>query len=111
MTEKKFELSTHSRMPHMSCKICHFFRDTGTFEYYYHTMKGNEEDDDNKPNSANGSTPSKDFHVKLDHQPNCSSSQSTQVREAAYSREFTSLQNSYVSRSFSERIYFHIGGF
>ena len=34
MTAKKFELSTHSRMPHMSCKICHFFRDTGTFEYY-----------------------------------------------------------------------------
>ena len=34
MTDKKFELSTHSRMPHMSCKICHFFRETGTFEYY-----------------------------------------------------------------------------
>ena len=34
MTEKKFELSTHSRMPNMSCKICNFFRETGTFEYY-----------------------------------------------------------------------------
>ena len=34
MTEKKFELSTHSRMPYMSCKVWHFFRDTGTFEYY-----------------------------------------------------------------------------
>ena len=34
MTEKKFGLSTHSRMHHMSCKICHFFRVTGTFEYY-----------------------------------------------------------------------------
>ena len=33
MTGKKFELSSHSRMPHMSCKICHIFHDTGTFEY------------------------------------------------------------------------------
>ena len=32
MTEKKFELITHSRMPNMSCKICNFFRETGTFE-------------------------------------------------------------------------------
>ena len=34
MTEKKFELSTHSRMPYMSCKVWHFSRETGTFEYY-----------------------------------------------------------------------------
>ena len=33
MTAKKFEHSTHSKMPHMSCKICHIFHDTGTFEY------------------------------------------------------------------------------
>ena len=77
----------------------------------YHNMKGNEEDDDDKPNSANGSTQIKDFHVKLEHQPNCSSSQLMQVREAAYSREFTSLQTSYMYRPFSEQIYFHIGGF
>ena len=34
MTEKKFELSTHSRMLQMSCKICHFFRESGTFVFY-----------------------------------------------------------------------------
>ena len=76
----------------------------------YHNMKGNKEDDD-EPNSANGSMQDLSVHVKLEHQPNCSSFQLMQLREAACSREFTSLQNSYVSRSFSERIYFHIGGF
>ena len=34
MTAKKFEHSTHSKMPHMSCKICHFFRESGTFAYH-----------------------------------------------------------------------------
>ena len=76
-------------------------------------MKRNEEDDDDKPNSANGNMQIKDLsvHVELEHQPNCSSFQLMQVREAACSMEFTSLQTSYMFRPFSEQILFHIGGF
>ena len=76
-------------------------------------MKGNEEDDDDKPNSANGSMQIKDLsvHVELEQQPDRSSFQLMQLREEACSMEFTSLQTYYMLRPFSERIHFHIGGF
>ena len=57
-------------------------------------MKGKEEDDDGKPKSATGSMQIKDLsvHVELEKQPDCTSFQWMQVREAACSMEFTSLQ-------------------
>ena len=79
----------------------------------YHNMKGKEEDDDDKPKSANESTQPFDLsaHVELEQQPNYAGSQLMQAREAACSMEFTILQTSYMFRPFSERTLFHIGGF
>ena len=76
-------------------------------------MKGKEEDDDNKPKSANESMQLIDLsvHVELEQQPNCVGFQLMQVKEAACSMEFTILQTYYMFRPFSERNLFHIGGF
>ena len=76
-------------------------------------MKGKEEDDDSKPNSTNEITQLIDSsaHVELQQQPNYVDSQWMQVWEVAGPKEFSILRFYYMSRSFSERIIFHIGGF
>ena len=90
-----------------------FCRPLSAQRNFYHNMKGKEEDDDGKPKSATGSMQIKDLsvHVELEQQPDCTSVQWMQVREAACSMEFTSLQTYYMFRPFSERNLFHIGGF
>ena len=50
-------------------------------------------------------------HVELQQQPNYVDSQWMQVWEVAGPKEFSILRFYYMSRSFSERIILHIGGF
>ena len=71
-------------------------------------MTGKEEDDNGRPKSSNESMRTNPFadslvHVELEQQAVCSRSQLKQVREAAYSMEFTNLQNYYMIRLFSEQ--------
>ena len=72
-------------------------------------MKGEEEDDDSGPESTDEitqllisprGTATKPCRFSVDA-----------LKEVAGPREFTILRFYYMSRSFSERIIFHIGGF
>ena len=78
-------------------------------------MKEKEEDDDGKPKSAHESTQinqrvDSPFHLKLELQPDDSRFLLKQVREAACLRSLPHFHY-FMIRPFSERIYFHIGGF
>ena len=78
-------------------------------------MKEKEEDDNDKPKSTNKRTQINQrvdlpIHMELEQQPEGSRFLLKQVREAAYPRSLP-LFHYFMIRPFSERTYFHIGGF